>query len=265
MNVQDYIKYPRPQLRREAFLVLDGEWKLNDGLVRVPYPPQSVLSGYTGDVPEEFVYTKEFRIPKDFLKEKFILHFGAVDQCCTVKVNGINVGEHCGGYTAFSLDISEAINRDADNLLEVKVKDSLSTEYSYGKQTKKPGGMWYTPVSGIWQSVWIENVPANYIANVKITPKLDRINLQIESTFEFLQMIIDIKMPDGTLLHQEIEQSDSEIIIPNPVNWTAQNPYLYEFSLKADEDLVEGYFALRTIVIKDVNGIKRVVLNDEPV
>ena len=179
MNVQDYIKYPRPQLRREAFLVLDGEWKLNDGLVRVPYPPQSVLSGYTGDVPEEFVYTKEFRIPKDFLKEKFILHFGAVDQCCTVKVNGINVGEHCGGYTAFSLDISEAINRDADNLLEVKVKDSLSTEYSYGKQTKKPGGMWYTPVSGIWQSVWIENVSENYIERLKITPKKDRIIVDI--------------------------------------------------------------------------------------
>lgn len=265
MDVKDYIKYPRPQFRRNEFLILDGEWKLDSRLVRVPYPPQSVLSGYIGDVPDEFTYSKVFRIPDSFLKDKILLHFGAVDQCCTVKVNGIKVGEHCGGYTAFTLDITNAVSREEDNLLTVEVKDSLSTEYSYGKQTKKPQGMWYTPVSGIWQSVWIENVPANYIANVKITPKLDRINLQIESTFEFLQMIIDIKMPDGTLLHQEIEQSDSEIIIPNPVNWTAQNPYLYEFSLKADEDLVEGYFALRTIVIKDVNGIKRVVLNDEPV
>ena len=265
MNVMDYIKYPRPQFRRENILMLDGDWKINDRLVRVPFPPQSVLSGFEGDVPEEFTYIKEFIIPDSFTKERLILYFGAVDQCCIVKVNGIEVGGHCGGYTSFSVDITDVVNKEKSNLLEVKVKDNLSTDYAYGKQTKNPQGMWYTPVSGIWKSVWIENVAKNYIDRLEIIPEKDRVNVKIISDSDFDNVCMKIKLFDGTVLQHSIINNNSEIVIQNPVNWTVENPYLYEFSLTADDDFVEGYFALRTVEIKEIQGVNRVCLNDKPV
>ena len=265
MNVMDYIKYPRPQFRRENILMLDGDWKINDRLVRVPYPPQSVLSGYKGDIPEEFTYIKEFMIPESFTKDRFVLFFGAVDQCCVVKVNGVQVGAHCGGYTSFSMDITDVVNRNKSNVLEVCVKDNLSTDYSYGKQTQNPQGMWYTPVSGIWQSVWIENVPVNYIERLEITPKKDGIIVEIVCENEFSKACIDIKLQDGAVFHCDFIGTTAEIIIPNPVYWSVENHFLYEFSLKMDDDIAEGYFALRTIKIKEIEGINRVCLNDKPV
>lgn len=265
MNVKDYIKFPKPQFRRDDFFILDGDWKINDRLVRVPFPPQSVLSIFEGEVPDEFTYTKEFEIPQSFTKERIILHFGAVDQCCIVKINGGVVGEHQGGYTAFSFDITDMVNRKGNNIIEVQVEDGLSTDYSYGKQTRTPKGMWYTPVSGIWKSVWLENVPDNYIERIIITPQLDRVNIAISNLLEFNEVKIKIRFNNSELLCHRLEKDSEELIIPNPLNWTVDNPYLYEFVITADEDRVEGYFALRTITIKQIEGINRVCLNDRPI
>lgn len=265
MQQIDYMEYPRPQFRRDKFYILDGDWKCCDRLVRVPFPPQSVLSGFEGEVPDEFTYEREFTIPKDFTEDRIILHFGAVDQCCLVKINGIEVGGHKGGYTAFSLDITEAVKRNDKNTIEVLVEDTLSIDYPYGKQTKNPSGMWYTPVSGIWQSVWLENVPNNYIERLVITPNLDRVLIKLISPLEFDNARIDIQLPDGMVLTHKLAAGENEVIIPNPTNWTVENPYLYEFTIKADEDCVQSYFALRTIEIINVGGINRVCLNGKPV
>lgn len=265
MQKIEYMEYPRPQLRRNKFYKLDGEWSCCNRKIMVPFPPQGALSGFEGDIPEKFTYEKEFLIPKHFTEDRIILHFGAVDQCCQVKINGIEVGGHKGGYTAFSLDITSAVKRDEKNLIEVCVEDTLSLDYPYGKQTKKPEGMWYTPVSGIWQSVWLENVPDNYIKRLVITPFIDRVIIEPIGYKSFENVEVDIKLPDGTVLTHKIAGAEDEIIIPKPVNWTVTNPYLYHFIVRADEDVVESYFALRTISINNIDGINRVCLNGKPI
>ena len=151
--------YPRPQFKRDSFYSLNGEWTLNGQNIIVPYPPQSSLSQYHGEITEQLQYQKTFTLPSDFYQkdDRIILHFGAVDQIAKVSINHHELGEHQGGYLPFSFDITDFIKED--NNLIVDVIDTLSHDYPYGKQRKDRGGMWYTPVSGIWQTVWIEAVP----------------------------------------------------------------------------------------------------------
>ena len=265
MKIEDYINFPRPQFRREKFLLLDGEWRVLDKTVKVPYPLQSKISGFEGEVPYKFIYEREFEIPKSFNKERVILHFGAVDQCCNVIINGERIGGHQGGYTHFEFDITDYVHKDIINTIEVEVEDYLNVDYPYGKQTNKPGGMWYTPVSGIWKSVWIESVPDNYITGYKIKTGIDRINIEVKGCKTFNEASIDINLTKEDTIHVKLINGNNEIIIPHPVNWDVDNPHLYEFRLTADEDVVEGYFALRTIDIKSIDGINRVCLNGNPV
>ena len=140
------------------------------GEILVPFPVESRLSGVEVNVDKKdvLVYTRNFDIPNNFKKDKIMLHFGAVDQVCNVFVNGKAVGSHVGGYIPFSLDITEFC-QETGNVLSVEVTDPLDIELPYGKQCKKRGGMWYTPVSGIWQTVWLEAVPKQYIKGLKIT------------------------------------------------------------------------------------------------
>lgn len=167
-------QYPRPLLQRESFFCLNGNWDFdvcNEGdkplynkTIQVPFCPESKLSGIGEVYPEEKVlwYQKHFTLPKDFQKSRVLLHFGAVDQIARVHLNGQPVGEHVGGYLPFTIDVTAAL--EAENVLEVEVRDHLSNKIlPYGKQTRKRGGMWYTPVSGIWQTVWLESVPEAYI------------------------------------------------------------------------------------------------------
>ena len=184
-------EYPRPQMKRSNFQILNGEWLLNEKMTIVPFPPQSRLSGYEGDVGDTLVYTKTFILNdkldlkygengRNSKQERILLHFGAVDQIAKVWLNDVFVGEHEGGYLPFCFDITDALI-DGGNELKVEVIDTLSHDYPYGKQKKNRGGMWYTPVSGIWQTVWLERVPSYYIEKIKLTPDLTGVNIELFS------------------------------------------------------------------------------------
>ena len=262
-------KYPRPQMIRDKYSILNEGWKLDGNEIRVPYPPQSMLSKYTQKVKDNLTYETKFYVPEDFTEERILLHFGAVDQIATVFVNGKEVGGHVGGYLPFSLDITDAFDRQGENNLVVKVKDELDRAYPYGKQTKKRGGMWYTPVSGIWQNVWIENVPEKYIEKVILTPKLQSVKIKIclnhsESDVRFKT---HLTLENGEIITQEFEGTEGiiDLSVYNPRLWTVDDPYLYTMTIETEEDLIETYFALRTIEMKEMDGINRVCLNGKPI
>lgn len=181
-------QYPRPQLQRDSFYSLNGIWKLNGKEILVPFPPQAQLSGYRGRVGSSLEYTKEFSLPEDMSvrqgADSILLHFGAVDQVAEVYLNGHLLGRHEGGYLPFTFDVTEQVNRNGANRLTVKARDTLSPRYPYGKQRRARGGMWYTPVSGIWQSVWLEQVPEVYIKNLKLVTDRKCVTIEIESSLE---------------------------------------------------------------------------------
>lgn len=232
-------EYPRPQLKRDSYLCLNGSWKLNGRSIEVPFPPQSRLSGFGADCGDRLRYEKTFRFEKT--KQRAVLHFGAVDQTCSVFLNGASVGTHKGGYLPFSFDVTDCIV-NGENKLVVTAEDTLSPDYPYGKQTKHPAGMWYTPVSGIWQTVWIEELPDAYITGVKIDTDLHGADLTIS--------VSDRRDP----LHERVE-------IENPELWEPGNPKLYRHTVIYGEDAAEIYFALRSIEIRTEGGIPGVFLN----
>ena len=183
-------EYPRPQMKRESFLSLCGTWNLivkrqgkseKLGEIKVPYPPESRISGIEialGD-DENYIYEKYFVLDEKMTAGRVIIHFGAVDQIARVFINGNFAGENKGGYIPFCYDITEYIQK-GENTARVEVVDKTDIRLPYGKQCKKRGGMWYTPISGIWQSVWIEAVPENYIRTLKITPTLKTVTIETE-------------------------------------------------------------------------------------
>lgn len=259
--------YPRPMMVRDSYLCLNGKWQfgageseLYDKEILVPFPPESILSGVDQVYPEEYslFYKRTFSIPKDFNKGKIILHFGAVDQIAEVYVNGKFAGSHVGGYTPFCFDITEQLV-EGENELKVKVQDFLSELIlPYGKQSRKRGGMWYTPTSGIWQTVWIESVPSEFIKNVKIKAKRDLIEIVVDGIEQGAVYV------DETSENFPIENGRACFTLKDSVCWSPENPYLYHFTIKAKEDSVKSYFAIRDISIKKINGIMRICLNDKP-
>ena len=256
-----FSKYPRPSLVRDSFINLNGRWN-ND--ILVPFPLQSANSGFKGKVPEEYIYERSFVVPKGFLKDKLLLHFDGVDCITQVYVNQTLVGTHVGGYNAFVIDITGAISRtpEAQNSLKVVVTDRLSHQYPYGKQRKRRGGMWYTPVSGIWKSVWLESVSNDYIRAIEITPSLTGIQLNIESEANDYEIEVYDR---GELIVSEKTCYDLvDIDIPNPHLWSPEDPYLYDIVIKTPNDKVSSYFGLRTVSIGKVDGISRILLNGEP-
>jgi len=170
-------EYPRPQMKRDNYQMLNGEWKLNGKVTVVPFPPQSRFSGYRGEISDTLVYEKTVVLSEQLCNKegRVLLHFGAVDQVAKVWVNDVPVGMHEGGYLPFYFDITDVLC-EGENVLKVEAVDTLSHEYPYGKQKKNPGGMWYTPVSGIWQSVWMERVPSYYIERIKLTPDMEGVD-----------------------------------------------------------------------------------------
>ena len=262
-----YREYPRPQLRRESFISLDGEWELEfcgeKYNIQVPFCPESVLSGIGRvlDRNPKYTYKKVFSLPDGFNRGRVILHFGAVDQICECKVNGKNVGGNTGGYNSFEFDITEALC-DGENTIELYVEDNLDNAIlPYGKQTNKRGGMWYTPVSGIWQSVWIESVPEKYVRKIEITSTLDTARIKFHG----------VDAGSVTYLDGDSEKTlefSGGVAIIKPENvklWTPDEPNLYEFTVKCGEDEFDSYFALREISVKKVDGTPRICLNGEPI
>ena len=263
MDTIKWLSYPRPQLRRNSYVSLNGPWELNGQEIQVPFAPQSRLSGYKGSVGERMTYIKKFAFPPEFRNGRVILHFGAVDEVADVYVNDVHVGRHEGGYLHFSFDITSALIKDALNVLRVEVVDTLSRKYPYGKQCKKSGGMWYTPVSGIWQTVWMENVPENYIKEIKLTPSMTDLEITVIGNVDGFKATV---IKDGKLvIEQMFIENTGRIVIPNPVLWDMDNPHLYDLKIEAGMDKVESYFALRTVEIKKKDGVNRVCLNDKPI
>ncbi|MBQ5816240.1 MAG: glycoside hydrolase family 2, partial [Oscillospiraceae bacterium] len=263
--------YPRPQLKRDSFFCLNGDWDFevtsgempeNFGRkIKVPFPPESALSGIDELFSEKsrLYYKKTFSLPEGFVKERVILHFGAVDQICKVYLNGEYIGSHSGGYAPFSFDVTDALKEQ--NTLIVKVADELSKQvFPYGKQTKRRGGMWYTRVSGIWQTVWLESVSKKHVTSLKVDTSL--IGAEI-SVYGIDEGTVTVKTEGGEI-KAELNGGKASISIPEPKLWSPENPYLYEFAVEGEGDRVESYFALRTIEIKEVGGKKRICLNGEP-
>lgn len=268
-KVTPWNEYPRPSMVRDSFFCLNGKWDYavaEDGAepeykekILVPFPPESMLSGIQREIPNGHLmhYRRSFTLPKGFNKGKIILHFGAVDTIADVYLNGKELGTHEGGYLPFSFDITDLLT-GGENELYVRVKDELDLNYPYGKQTKKRGGMWYTPVSGIWQTVWLESAPIKYIKKIKITSTADNVKIRIFGG----EIHKTITLEDGG-----IYEFDGDEITISPIDkhqWTPNHPFLYNFTLKSGEDEVKSYFALREIKVKKIKGIPRLTLNGRP-
>ena len=270
-NTLSWQEYPRPQLKRDSYISLCGIWQLAVkkeetvtpvGNITVPYPPESRISGIDRPLGEDekYIYTKNFDIPQNFINYRTLLHFGAVDTTAKVWINDAFVGEHTGGYLPFTLDISSVV-KTGENIITVEVEDALDIDLAYGKQRKDRGGMWYTPVSGIWQPVWLESVPENHIENIRLTPSLT--DITIEVTGGGAEKTVIINTEKGYISH--IFTGDKAVIeIENPQHWSPENPYLYNFELISGKDRVQSYFALRTVTIDKVNGQSYICLNGKP-
>lgn len=261
----DWTEYPRPQLKRDSYKSLCGEWEFTVGRhggeyavgkIKVPFPPESRISGCGVqaklDDGEYYVYRKTFVIKK---QGRVILHFGAVDQKATVKVNDFTF-THVGGYLPFEADITDAVN-DGENLLEVVVEDRLDRTEAWGKQRRERGGMWYTPISGIWQAVWLECVPEKYIKHIKMTPTLGSVRLEVEGGEDEKTVVLGGKK-------YSFVGNEFELEVEEPHLWTPEDPYLYEFTLESGEDKVESYFALRTVGIEKIGERSYITLNGKP-
>ena len=266
-------EHPRPQLKRTQWMSLNGQWKLDGAPIRVPFPPQSQLSGYGKTVPDQFTCEKRFVLSEKMKEERILLHFEAVDQIGKVFFNEKALGIHEGGYLRFSYDVTDWVNREGENVLQVQVTDTLSTAYPYGKQCKNRGGMWYTPVSGIWKSVWLEAVPKTYIERMKMTPDLSGVHMEIfggEDRFS-----VEVLLENGQKIVKSFENRVGYLRLSGavledgsvyePKLWTPDTPYLYAMTVISGEDRVETYFALRTMEIRNIHGINRVCLNGEPI
>lgn len=261
--------YPRPQLRRPSYLILNGEWDFSYGeylysdkyneKITVPFPPESALSGICrGHGEGEYLhYRRDVTLPEGFAIGRLLLHFGAIDQEAWVYINGEQVYERLGGYIPFTVDITEYQSLGSFTL-SVVCRDNLDPKYPYGKQTKKRGGMWYTQVSGIWQTVWLEAVPEDYIRSLRFTPVSDGVILEVDGGR--VEKTLEI---DGVGKYT-FEGDKYEIHLNEPEYWTPECPKLYNITLTSGDDTVESYFALRTISVAKVGGISRLLLNGEP-
>ena len=257
--------YPRPQLRRDSFFPLGQGWTLNGRPIRVPWPPQAPLSGWTGEVGDVLRYKTAFTLPEGFAAPGFrvLLHFGAVDQVAEAWVNGKSVVRHEGGYLPFSADITAAL-LPGENRLEVKAVDTLSRDYPYGKQHKRPHGMWYTPVSGIWQPVWLEAVPERgAVSALRITPDLTGIDVEVEAGGA--EFTVSVPLGEGRYVTARGVEGSVRLELPHPHLWSPEDPYLYELTATTETDRVESYFALRTVTTREISGRPRLCLNGKPV
>ncbi len=287
-------EHPRPQLVRERWMSLNGLWDyaikpMDAGLnfpaqplgkILVPFPLESSLSGVAGklDKDHRLFYRRTFTIAPVNSGKRVLLHFEAVDWGTKVFLNGASLGDHVGGYEPFSFDITDRL-RPADNELVVEVWDPCDEQSVYepprGKQVKEPSGIWYTSVSGIWQSVWLEWVPERSIESVTFVPDLVRKKLTItpmvrgevaaEAHVEIVLHFPD--NPDGApAVEARVPANVStEIDVPDPIVWSPESPKLYSVDLRYGADRAKSYLAFRTVEVKgDAQGVMRLMLNSQP-
>lgn len=260
--------YPRPRMKRDSFFCLNGWWDfatVSGGQtpdyqekIRVPFVPESPLSGIGRTMPEgaTLCYRKSFSLPNDFLRDRVLLHIDAADQIASVTLNGQAFGTHRGGYDRFTIDVTDAIREQ--NVLEIFVTDELDTHIlPYGKQKKRRGGMWYTPISGIWQTVWLESVPCTYIQEISVTTDMTTVSITTKTN--------DGSPAEGTLSVNgqtvALHEGRATVEISEPVLWSPDHPHLYDMRISVGQDTVESYCALRTVTIE----ARRLCLNGKPI
>lgn len=266
MGEVPFNEYPRPQLKREGYLCLNGKWRFSikrkdklvyDGEILVPFAPESRLSGVMKDIRKSdlLIYERAFSVP-ECSAGRVILHVGACDQICRVFVNGVLAGENVGGYLPFSIDVTDMI-APGDNLLCIEAEDPMDLDLPYGKQTAKRGGMWYTKISGIWQTVWLEIVPENYIQDIRITTDLCGADIEVVGGAKEKTVIFEGR-------EYSFEGEHFRLDISEPQLWSPESPYLYEIDIVSGEDRVSSYFGLRTVSIEQKNGKSFIALNGKP-
>jgi len=267
-------EYPRPQLQRSSYLNLNGPWQYAitgtdeppatfDGEILVPFSPESELSGVGQQLlpGQTLWYRRTVRLPAGFNVGRVLLHFGAVDQTTTVSVNGVDVCSHAGGYTPFSTDITACLQEE--NTILVKVHDASDTAcWSRGKQKLRRGGIWYTAQSGIWQTVWMESAPQDYIRALRITPLFDESAVELTVVAEGSHSCrAGVGTTEVTFLSNEPVRLPMQGFIP----WTPECPHLYGLTVTMGEDRVKSYFGMRKFAVGiDDNGVKRLFLNNRP-
>ena len=279
-------EYPRPLMQRTDWMNLNGLWDYAvrkagapfgkaDGRILVPYCIESSLSGVgrTVAVDEYLWYHRTFSLPKSWKGNRVLLHFGAVDWKADIWVNDVKAGSHTGGYTPFSIDITDAL-KSGENSLIVRVWDGTDTGFQpRGKQVRKPSGIWYTSVTGIWQTVWLEPVPEQHIRNLRTTPDLDAGCIRVLAEGVDRGVVEVSLSAEGRRVASARALAGSEVEIPVPGArlWTPDDPYLYdlEVSLIRDGktlDRVKSYCAMRKVgVTPGKDGILRLTLNDKPI
>ncbi len=284
-------EYPRPQLvRNDEWVNLNGLWKYTilpiasgnempshfDGNILVPFAVESALSGVGKTVGKDSVlwYQRTFETPRSLKNKKLLLHFGAVDWRSDVYVNGQKLMQHEGGYDPFTVDITSALKKGKSQQLSVKVWDPTDEgPQPNGKQVKNPGSIWYTPVTGIWQTVWLETVPDIYIQSTKQTPNIDNNTLRVEAKVSNMkegdELFVSAWKGGKKIAEGAIKDTAAELTIPGADLWSPSNPALYDLKLTVKHkgkiiDDVTSYFAMRKISIApDESGIQRMLLNNK--
>ena len=284
-------EYPRPMMVRPEWKNLNGIWQYAitpkkdrlpekyDGDILVPFCIESSLSGVQKEVGPDNVlwYEKTFSIPNQWKNGRVLLHFGAVDWQVDVWVNGVKVGSHTGGYVPFTFDITQVV-KPKNNYIEMRVWDPTNSSYiPHGKQVVNPHGIFYTAVTGIWQTVWLESVPNDYIQNVVSTPNVEQGTVNVEVSFtnptrdDMYQVEVSYE-GQPVALGKSINGQAVEVNMPeNFLRWTPDHPHLYDMKVSVLRngktiDAVDSYFAMRSFgTEKDSNGITRLTLNGVPI
>ncbi|MCR5583963.1 MAG: hypothetical protein K6F63_00835 [Lachnospiraceae bacterium] len=295
-------KHPNPQLKRNKIFSLDGDWLLNGRSIKIPFCPESKASEFKGEIGygkrESLVYEKSFVLP-EYMHEgshtRLLLHVDGVDQRHLAVLNGRVIGSRTDGYLKAVYDITGKVDRENENLLKILAVDPVSTELPYGKQKLKRGGMWYTPFSGIWKSVWLEAVPEKYIKDFMVDANKENIKFKFNfSDFQGQSFEIRVFPPElKNRIEQEIDEEKEECWIISgeigkdvPENgieiklaglksnlgndlpikeWDTKEPWLYDMEITAGADVLHSYFGIRTVEEKEIDGKVRVLLNGKPI